>query len=70
MPHLLTMQAAAAELERDMLVERTQAEPARAKSEGKALGCLSKTSAVQREEITVTGCQIIVEGYDEPVLKG
>jgi len=48
---MLTMLAAVAEMERDMLVERTQAGLARAKGEGKTLGRPSKTSASQREEI-------------------
>jgi DNA invertase Pin-like site-specific DNA recombinase len=48
---MLTMLAAVAEMERDMLVERTQAGLARAKSEGKTLGRPSKTTTEQREEI-------------------
>lgn len=48
---MLTMLAAVAELERDLLVERTQAGLARAKSEGKTLGRPSKTNAVQRADI-------------------
>lgn len=48
---MLTMLAAVAEMERDMLVERTQAGLARAKSEGKTLGRPSKTSAEQRADI-------------------
>ncbi|MFC0169349.1 recombinase family protein [Pseudoduganella danionis] len=54
---MLTMLAAVAEMERDMLVERTQAGLARAKSEGKTLGRPSKTSAVQREEIAAKYAQ-------------
>lgn len=48
---MLTMLAAVAEMERDLLVERTQAGLARAKSEGKTLGRPSKTTAEQRTEI-------------------
>lgn len=48
---MLTMLAAVAELERDLLVERTQAGLARAKSEGKTLGRPSKTNAIQRADI-------------------
>jgi putative DNA-invertase from lambdoid prophage Rac len=50
---MLTMLAAVAEMERDLLVERTQAGLARAKSEGKTLGRPSKTSASQRAELIV-----------------
>lgn len=38
-------------MERDLLVERTQAGLARAKNEGKILGRPSKTTAEQRAEI-------------------
>lgn len=48
---MLTMLAAVAEMERDLLVERTQSGLARAKSEGKTLGRPSKTTANQRAEI-------------------
>ncbi|SEO44029.1 Site-specific DNA recombinase [Duganella sp. CF517] len=48
---MLTMLGAVAEMERDLLVERTQAGLARAKSEGKTLGRPSKTTAEQRTEI-------------------
>lgn len=48
---LLSMLAAVAEMERDLLVERTQAGLARAKSEGKRLGRPSKTTPEQRGEI-------------------
>jgi putative DNA-invertase from lambdoid prophage Rac len=48
---LLTMLVAVAEMERDLLVERTQAGLMRAKSEGKILGRPSKTTIVQRSEI-------------------
>ncbi len=48
---MMTMLAAVAEMERDLLVERTQAGLARAKSEGKTLGRPSKTTAEQRAEI-------------------
>ena len=48
---MLSMLAAVAELERDLLVERTQAGLARAKSEGKTLGRPLKTNSVQRADI-------------------
>lgn len=48
---MLTMLAAVAEMERDLLVERTQAGLARAKKEGKTLGRPSKTTPEQRAEI-------------------
>ncbi|MFA7399638.1 MAG: recombinase family protein [Sideroxydans sp.] len=48
---LLSMLAAVAEMERDLLVERTQAGLQRAKAEGKILGRPSKTTPEQREEI-------------------
>lgn len=46
---MLAMLAAVAEMERDLIVERTQAGLARAKAEGKILGRPSKTSPKQRE---------------------
>ena len=48
---MLSMLAAVAELERDLLIERIQAGPARAKSEGKALGRPLKTNSIQRADI-------------------
>jgi putative DNA-invertase from lambdoid prophage Rac len=48
---MLTMLAAVAEMERDLLVERTQAGLARAKLEGKTLGRPSKTTPEQRADI-------------------
>jgi putative DNA-invertase from lambdoid prophage Rac len=48
---LLTMLSAVAEMERDLLVERTQSGLARAKAEGKTLGRPSKTTPEQRAEI-------------------
>jgi len=48
---LLSMLAAVAEMERDLLVERTQAGLARAKAEGKTLGRPPKTTPGQRQEI-------------------
>lgn len=48
---MLTMLSAVAEMERDLLVERTQAGLARAKAEGKTLGRPSKTSEEQRAQI-------------------
>lgn len=48
---LLSMLAAVAEMERDLLIERTQAGLACAKAEGKTLGRPAKTTPVQRIEI-------------------
>jgi DNA invertase Pin-like site-specific DNA recombinase len=48
---LLMMLSAVAEMERDLLVERTQAGLALAKAEGKVLGRPSKTTEVDRIEI-------------------
>lgn len=48
---LLSMLAAVAEMERDLLVERTQAGLQRAKAEGKTLGRPSKITPEQRNEI-------------------
>ena len=48
---MLTMLAAVAEMERDLLVERTQSGLARAKAEGKVLGRPTKTTSEQRAEI-------------------
>ena len=48
---LLMMLSAVAEMERDLLVERTQAGLARAKAEGKTLGRPPKTNKIQRTEI-------------------
>ncbi|RQT20061.1 recombinase family protein [Burkholderia contaminans] len=48
---LLTMLASVAEMERDLLIERTQAGLARARAEGKKLGRPSKTTPEQRLEI-------------------
>lgn len=50
---LLSMLAAVAEMERDLLVERTQAGLARARAEGKRLGRPSKTTPEQRREIHI-----------------
>lgn len=52
---MLAMLAAVAEMERDLIVERTQAGLARAKAEGKTLGRPPKTTPAQR--------QAIVQGY-------
>ena len=49
---LLTMLVAVAEMERDLLIERTQAGLARVKAEGRQLGRPSKTTAGQKREIT------------------
>lgn len=48
---MLAMLSAVAEMERDLLVERTQAGLARAKAQGKRLGRPSKTTADQRDQI-------------------
>lgn len=48
---MLTMLAAVAEMERDLLVERTQSGLERAKAQGKILGRPSKTSVEQRNAI-------------------
>lgn len=48
---MLTMFAAVAEMERDLLVERTQAGLARAKAEGKTLGRPASTTNEQRATI-------------------
>lgn len=48
---LLTMLAAVAEMERDLLIERTQSGLQRAIQEGKQLGRPSKTSAAERQSI-------------------
>jgi putative DNA-invertase from lambdoid prophage Rac len=50
---MLTMLAAVGEMERDLLVERTQAGLARAKKEGKTLGRPTRTTNQQRAEITL-----------------
>lgn len=48
---MLMMLAAVAELERDLLVERTQAGLQRAKQQGKKLGRPATTSVEQRTDI-------------------
>lgn len=48
---MLNMLAAVAEMERDLLVERTQSGLARAKAQGKTLGRPTKTTDEQRKEI-------------------
>lgn len=48
---MLTMLAAVAEMERDLLVERTQSGLARAKAEGKTLGRPTRTTPEQRVAI-------------------
>lgn len=48
---LLTMLVAVASMERDLLIERTQAGLMRAKAEGKRLGRPSKTTPEQKAEI-------------------
>lgn len=52
---MLSMLAAVAEMERDLIVERTQAGLARAKAEGKTLGRPAKTTPEQRVAM--------IEGY-------
>jgi putative DNA-invertase from lambdoid prophage Rac len=46
---MLAMLAAVAEMERDLIVERTQAGLARAKAEGKTLARPAKTTPRKRE---------------------
>lgn len=48
---MLTMLAAVATMERDLLVERTQSGLARAKAEGRVLGRPPKTTPAQRDEM-------------------
>ena len=48
---MLNMLAAVAEMERDLLIERTQSGLARARSEGKIIGRPAKTTDKQRSEI-------------------
>lgn len=48
---LVTMLAAVAEMERDLLIERTHAGMARARMEGKRIGRPHKTTAKQRKEM-------------------
>ena len=48
---MLTMLSAVAEMERDLLVERTHAGLARAKAEGKTLGRTPKTTPAQQAEM-------------------
>ena len=48
---LVTMLAAVAEMERDLLVERTRAGVARAKAEGKQIGRPAKTTPGQRDQM-------------------
>jgi DNA invertase Pin-like site-specific DNA recombinase len=48
---MLNLLAAVAEMERDLLIERTQSGLARAKAEGKVLGRPAKTTPEQRAEI-------------------
>ncbi len=54
---MLAMLAAVAEMERDLIVERTQAGLSRAKAEGKVLGRPAKTTPQQRNAI--------VEAYEQ-----
>jgi DNA invertase Pin-like site-specific DNA recombinase len=50
---MLTMLAAVAEMERDLLVERTQSGLARAKAEGKTLGRPTRTTTEQRAAMVI-----------------
>lgn len=50
---MLTMLAAVAEMERDLLVERTQSGLARAKAEGKTLGRPASTTDEQRSAMAI-----------------
>jgi DNA invertase Pin-like site-specific DNA recombinase len=50
---MLTMLAAVAEMERDLLVERTQAGLSRAKAEGKTLGRPPNTTEEQCRQIVI-----------------
>lgn len=52
---MLAMLVGVAEMERDLIVERTQAGLARAKAEGKSLGRPAKTTPEQRA--------VMIEGY-------
>lgn len=54
---MLAMLSAVSEMERDLLVERTQAGLARAKAEGKTLGRIPKTTPEQREAIRAAHAQ-------------
>lgn len=54
---LVTMLAAVAEMERDLIVERTQAGLARAKAEGKTLGRPAKTTPEQRRAMIAAYAQ-------------
>ena len=54
---MLTMLAAIAEMERDLIVERTQAGLARAKAQGKVLGRPAKTTPEQRKAM--------IDAYDK-----
>jgi putative DNA-invertase from lambdoid prophage Rac len=58
---MLTMLSAVAELERDLLIERTQAGLERAKSQGKKLGrrpSLSETDRIAVREQGATGVSV------------
>jgi len=54
---MLAMLAAVAEMERDLIVERTQAGLARAKTEGKILGRPAKTTLEQRNAMILAYAQ-------------
>lgn len=55
----MAVQAAVAEMERDLIVERTQAGLARAKVDCKTLGRPSKTTPEQRQAIAQGSCEQI-----------
>ena len=57
---MLTMLAAVAEMERDLIVERTQAGLSRAKAEGKVLRRPAKTTPQQRNAM--------VEAYEQKAI--
>jgi len=60
---MLTMLSAVAEMERDLLIERTHAGLVRAKAEGKTLGRTPKTTPSQRVEMK----RLYAEGKGETV---
>lgn len=57
------MLAAVAEMERDLLIERTQAELVRAKAEGKTLGRPSKRTPARRDEILLGLRSLVFPGW-------
>lgn len=70
---LLTMLSAVAEMERDLLIERTQSGLERAKQEGKVFGRPFKTSEKQKEEILLklsTGVSVSQLSRDYKISRG